>query len=71
MVKLHSDACAKGLIAVMGDTPELVESDSELDFVEVSFGRTCQTFAAMCQPYEAMCQPYESPNLDLAPMRQR
>ena len=42
MVKLHSNACAKGLIAVMGDTPELVGTDSELDFVEVSFGRTCQ-----------------------------
>jgi len=43
MVKLHSNACAKGLIAVMGDTPELVGTDSELDFVEVSFGRMCQT----------------------------
>ena len=51
MVKLHSNACARGLIAVMGDTPELVGTDSELDFVEVSFGRMCQTFAAMCQPY--------------------
>jgi hypothetical protein len=64
MVKLHSNACAKGLIAVMGDTPELVESDSELDFVEVSFGPICQTFAALCQPYEA-------PNIDPAPVWQR
>lgn len=47
MVKLHSVACAKGLIAVMGDAPELVGTGSDLDFVEVSFSPMCQIFAAM------------------------
>ena len=51
MVKLHSNACARGLIAVMGDTPELVGTDSELDFVEVSFGPMCRTSEAMFQLY--------------------
>ena len=63
MVKLHSVASAKGLIAVMGDTPELVETGSELDFVEVSFG-------PMCRNLLQCVNCFETSNLDSAPLCQ-
>jgi hypothetical protein len=69
MVKLHSDACAKGLIAVMGDTPELVESDSELDFVEVSFGPMCQHLQQCVNPSKPQTlTQYRSGSADVAPL---